>query len=192
MQSAFPQSMYVEAQTKKLAQTGFLFVAAALCAIYLCMVATARHNVLAPRATDFPVYAYQNPFGFTDSATPSEIKAGGALAKLLSFNWFLGLSGLGAVWLASSWYLQGGLSKIKRTRRIIAQLPPDPPAKMNPLAVLPTPVTRVSKQNTVRSMVVPPTIAQRSLAHRKTTAPCQSRFRPVTLVSSRTRFGPSK
>ena len=67
-----------------------------------------------------------------------------------------------------------------------------PPAKMNPLAVLPTPVTRVSKQNTVRSMVVPPTIAQRSLAHRKTTAPCQSRFRPVTLVSSRTRFGPSK
>lgn len=187
--------MYVETQTKKLAQTVFLFVAASLCAIYLCMVVTARHNVLAPRATDFPVYAYQNPFGLTGNispAMPSGIKAGGALTKLLSFNWFLGLSGLGAVWLASSWCLQCGRGKIKRTRRIIAQLPPEPPAKMNPLAVLPTPVNRVSKQNTVGSIVVPPITAQRSLAHRKATAPCQSRFRPVTLVSNQTRFGPLK
>jgi len=65
----------------------------------------------------------------------------------------------------------------------------DVPAKMNRLAVLPNPVVRVSKKDDTRPVVLGQTGTRGSFTHRKTTAPCQSRFRPVTLVSSQTRLG---
>ena len=188
--------MYLETQTKKLAQAVFFFSASSLCAILLCLVVTARHNVSASRTATFPVYTYQNPFNVAGSAPPtalSDTKAGGMLTKLVSVNWLLGLSSLGALWLASTWYLQGGWNKLRRIRRKVVYTPPNPPAKMNPLAVLPAPVTRVVKLDTfgspIRTTVVCRTTTQCLLVHRKATAPCQSRFRPVTLVSSQTRFG---
>ncbi len=188
--------MYVEIQTKKLAQTAFLFSAASLCAILLCMAAIARHNVLVPQSVNFPVYSYQNPFHLTGTASSTAIsgtKAGEGLAKLVSVNGILGLSGLAALWLASTWCLQGGWGKIKRIRRKVVYACANPPARMNPLAVLPAPVNRVIKQDAfsshISSTVACQTTTRCLLAHRKTTAPCQSRFRPITLVSSQTRFG---
>lgn len=188
--------MYLETQTQKLAQTVFLFSASSLCATLLCVAATARHNVSVLRSANFPIYTYQNPFNMaanTSSTAFSETKAGGVLTKLISVKWFVGLSGLGALWLASTWYLQGGWNTKKRIRRQVNYAVSGPPAKMNPLAVLPAPVTRATKLDTFSSLVGSTVVCQiptrRLLAHRKNTAPCQSRFRPVTLVSSRTRLG---
>jgi hypothetical protein len=184
--------MYVETQTKKLAQIISLFSVSSLCAILLCTVATARHNTLALRTVKLPVYTYQNPFSFagnSDSSALSGIKAGGVLSKLVSLKWFWGFSSLGALWLASTWYLYDGGAKRKRIHRKIRYTITDTPAKMNPLATIPKPTIRVSKEDTIRPAVLRQTSTRCSFAHRKTTAPCQSRFRPVTLVSSQTRFG---
>lgn len=188
--------MHVETQTKRLAQTVFLFSASLLCAILLCVAANARHDVPALRSVNFPVYTYQNPFNMADNAVSpalSETKAGGVLAKLISVKWLLGLSGLGALWLASTWYFQGGGNTKKRVRREANYAASDLPAKMNPLAIIPPrPVTRVMEEDTVYfpvSTVLRRTTTRSRFAHRKTTAPCQSRFRPITLVSSQTRFG---
>jgi hypothetical protein len=184
--------MYVEAQTKKLAQAIFLFTACSLCAILLCVAAVARHNAPTLRSVNFAVYTYQNPFSLTDSASStafSKTKAGNVLAKLVSVKSFLGLSGLGALWLASTWYLQRGWTKRKRIHRKIRYAVTYAPAKMNPLASIPRPVMRVTKQDITRPAVLCQTNTHCLFAHRKTTAPCQSRFRPITLVSSQTRFG---
>jgi hypothetical protein len=188
--------MYLETQTKKLAQTVFLFTASSLCAILLCLAATARHNTPTLRTAISPVYTYQNPFSLVDNASSSvspETKAGGVLTKLISVKWFLGLSGLGALWLVSAWYLQGGWNTKKRIRRQANYAVSGPPAKMNPLAVIPPrPVMHVIEEDTVYfpvSTVLRQTTTRSCFAHRKNTAPCQSRFRPVTLVSSQTRLG---
>jgi len=188
--------MHVETQTQKLAQTVFLFSAASLCAILLCAAATARHNASALRSANFPVYTYQNPFHVANNAAAavsSETKAGGVLAKLISVKWLLGLSGLGALWLASTWCLQGGGNTKKRVHQEVSYAVSDPQAKMNPLAIIPPrPAIRVMEQDTVYfpvSTVLRRTTTRSCFAHRKVTAPCQSRFRPLTLVSSQTRFG---
>jgi hypothetical protein len=183
--------MYVET-TKKLAQAIFLFSACSLCVILLCVTAATRHNATALRSVNYPVYTYQNPFSLTDSASAtaySKTKAGNVLSKLVSFKSFLGLSGLGALWLASTWYLQRGWPKRKRIHRKVRYAITYAPAKMNPLATLPKPIMRVTKQDIIRPAVLCQTNTRCSFAHRKTTAPCQSRFRPITLVSSQTRFG---
>jgi hypothetical protein len=184
--------MYVETKTKKLAQTILLLAASSLCAILLCMGSTARHNALAKRAVNFPVYTYQNPFSLTDSASStafSQTRAGRLLTQLISVKWALRLSGLGAIWLASTWYLNHGWTPKKRIHRNIKYTIEDSPEKMNPLAIIPKPFTRVVKQDTSRPAVLCQTNTRCLVAHRKITAPCQSRFRPVTLVSSQTRFG---
>ncbi len=184
--------MCVETQTKRLAQTILLFSATSLCAILLCTAATARHNALLQRAVKFPVYTYQNPFNLPGNSSPTALsgaRAGGVLPKMVSVNWLYGLSGLGALWLASSWYLQGGWAKRKRIHRKAGHAFMETPAKMNPLATIPKPTIRVSKEDTIRPAVLGQTSTRCSLARGKTTAPCQSRFRPVTLISSPTRFG---
>jgi len=184
--------MYIETETKKLAQVILLFTGCSLCAILLYAAAMARHNAPVLRSVNLPVYTYQNPFSLTDSASStafSTTKTGGMLTKLVSTKSFLGLSGLGALWLASTWYLQCGWPKRKRIHRKVRYAITYAPAKMNPLASIPKPIMRVMKQDITRPGVLCQTNTRCSFAHRKTTAPCQSRFRPITLVSSQTRFG---
>jgi hypothetical protein len=181
--------MYVETQTKRLAQTVFLFSTASLCAILICMAATARHNVPVRRSVNFPVYTYQNPFHGAhnaSSAASSEAKTVGIVAQLTSVKSLLGLSGLGALWLASTWYFQGGRNMKKRVHRHASYATP---AKMNPLAILPEPVIPAPKEDIFRPSVFCGTTTSRLLAHGRTTAPCQSRFRPIILVASQTRVG---
>ncbi|HLX94747.1 MAG TPA: hypothetical protein VKU37_03300 [Verrucomicrobiae bacterium] len=183
--------MYVGTQTKKLARTVLLFSVSSLSAIFFCTVA-ARPNAVADRSVSVPIYTYQNPFGITASASSSafkETRLGGRLAQLVSAKSLLGLSGLATLWLVSSWYLSGEWAKRQRNHRKIRDFSTNVPARMNPLAVIPKPIVRVSKTDGTRP-VVPGQTGTRSLfTHRKTTAPCQSRFRPVTLVSSQTRLG---
>lgn len=183
--------MYVETQTKKLARSVLLFSASSLCAIIFCTTA-ARHHAVAHRSLNVPIYTYQNPFNVTASvSSPAyrEAKVGVKLTKLASVRWFLGLSGLAALWLASSWYLSGEWAKRMRNQRKIRYLTAEVPAKMNPLATVPKPIMRVSKKDDLRPAVLGQTVTRGLFAHRKTTAPCQSRFRPVTLISSQTRLG---
>jgi hypothetical protein len=184
--------MYVETQTKKLARTVLLFSASSLCAIILCAAAVPRHSTAAARSVNVPIYTYQNPFGMTASASPIaflQTKAGSLLTKVVSVKWFLGLSGLGTLWLASAWYLRCGLAKRRHIHRKASYLITDIPVKMNPLAAIPEPRARVLKLDASRPSVLRQKVTRSSFAHRKTTAPCQSRFRPVTLVSSQTRLG---
>lgn len=187
--------MHRETPTKKLAQTRFRFPACLLAAIVLLAAATTRHHASAPYSANFPVYTYQNPFhqpAGTSSTAVSQANAGGALTKLLSTRWFAGLSGLGALWLGASCYLYGGHRKRKRIRHNV-ECTLDTPARMNPLAVIPSkPVLPVVEQGKVSLPVLPgrgQTKTRGRFVHRTTTAPCQSRFRPTTLVSSQTRFG---
>jgi len=186
------QGVYVETQTKKLAQTIFLFSASSLCAILLCMAATTRHNNVSPQLANFPIYTFQNPFNLAvsvPSSTFSSTKGAKVLAKIFSVKGFLGLSGLGALWLASTWYLQGGWSTRKQINRKTNHPASEATKKMNPLAIIPKPSISATKQDSTCSVIVCETKTRCSFTHRKTTAPCQSRFRPLTLVSSQTRFG---
>jgi hypothetical protein len=183
--------MYVGTQTKKLARIVLLFSTSSLCAIILCTTA-ARHNAVAHRSLNVPIYTYQNPFDVTATASSPaylEAKAGIVFTKLASARWFLGLSGLATIWLASSWYLSGEWAKRMRNQRKIRYLTTEVPAKMNPLATVPKPIIRVSKKDDPRPAVLGQMVTRGLFAHRKTTAPCQSRFRPVTLISSQTRLG---
>jgi hypothetical protein len=182
-------------QTTKLAQTLFLIAACSLAAMVLLIAATTRHHDSARYSANFPLYAYQNPFSLPASSSPgafSQATAGGTLKKLLSVRWFAGLSGLGALWLGASWYLYRGHRNEKRVQHHVGYTM-DNPAKMNPLAVIPPrQVMPVVEQGKVSFPVL--TVCRKAktpgcFAHRTTTAPCQSRFRPTTLVSSRTRFG---
>lgn len=180
--------MCIQTQTKRLAQTIFLFSAASLCAILACMAVTARHNVPAPRTANFPLYTYQNPFQEADNASSaafSKAKAGGTVARLTSVKSFLGLSGLGMLWVVSTWYLSGRSMKkpIHRHVSVVTQV------KMNPLAVLPESARVVPKEDTFRPSVFCRTTTPCLHPQRKITAPCQSRFRPVALVASQARFG---
>jgi hypothetical protein len=187
--------VHLETQTKKLAQALFLFSACSLAAIVLFVAATTRHHASAPYSANFPVYTYQNPFdqpAGPSSTAVSQANAGGTLTKLLSVRWVAGLSGLGALWLGASCYLYGGRRKRKQIRHNV-QYALDTPARMNPLAVIPPrPVLLVAEQGKVSFPVLTvrgKTKTRGGFAHRTTTAPCQSRFRPTTLVSSQTRFG---
>jgi hypothetical protein len=159
--------------------------------IILC---TAAHRHYAPvdRSVNVPIYTYQNPFGPTASISSparSETKAGGIFTKLITTKAFLGLSGLAMLWLGSSWYLSGGSAKKRQNHRITRHVTTDIPTRMNPLATLPSPIMRVSKTDGARPVVHGQTGTRDRFVHRKATAPCQSRFRPVTLVSSQTRLG---
>lgn len=184
-------------QPKKLTQNILLFSAGSLCAILLCMAATAWHKTPAPQFASSPIYTYQNPFsaaGHASATALSDAKTAGFWDKLISAKFLLGLSGLGVLWLVSTWYLQHGWrTKTKRVYQEINHVAPNSPAKMNPLAVLPERVAHVPKEDTFHATVFCRKTTLCSLAHRKATVPCQSRFRPVTLVSKRasrqTRFG---
>ena len=187
--------MHPGTQTKKLAQTLCLFSACSLAAIALFVAATTRHHASVQYSANFPVYTYQNPFSQPAGTSPvafSQVHAGGTLTKLLSVRWFAGLSGLGTLWLGASCYLYSGQRKRKRIRHNL-EYNTGTPTRMNPLAVVPPrPVMPVAEQDKVPFPVF--TIRCRTktrgcFTHRTTTAPCQSRFRPTTLVSSRTRFG---
>ena len=179
--------MHVEDRTKRLAQTIFLFSALSLCATLACVAATHRARALAQQAANFPVYTYQNPFSVpanTSSDVLPATKTGSVLANLFSVECLLGLVCLGALWLASTWCLQRGRNTKKRAHRQVSY---SSSAQMNPLAILP--VIRVQKQDTFCPPVFCGPTMSRSLAHRKVTAPCQSRFRPITLAATQTRFG---
>jgi hypothetical protein len=178
--------MHVETQTKRLARTVFLFSASSLCAVLVSLAVTHQAKAVAPQTANFLVYTYQKPFNVADnasSAVSSRTKIGSVLIRLFSVKFLLGLSGLGALWLASTWYLHRGGKAKKRMHR---QISSSTSAQMNPLAILP--VIRVQKQDTFCPPVSCRPATSRSLAHRKTTAPCQSRFRPITLAAGRTRL----
>lgn len=178
--------MHVETQTKRLARTIFLFSALSLSAMIVCVAATHQAKAPARPTANFPVYTYQNPFAVannTSSGVLPEAKAGSILANLFSIKSLLGLSCLGALWLVSTWRLQGGRNTKKRVNRQVCN---STSAQMNPLAILP--VIRVQKQDTFCPPVFCRPTTSRSLVHRHTTAPCQSRFRPITLLASQTRL----
>lgn len=191
----FGQRVHLETQSKKLAQTLCLVSACSLAVIVLFVAATTRHDASGQYSTNFPVYTYQDPFSppaGTSSGADSQVKAGGTLAKLFSVRWFARLSGLGILWLGASFYLSSGWRKSKRIHDNIG-CPMDTPTCMNPLAIIPPrqtmPVAEQDKVSFPVSTVLCRSKTRGSFAHRATTAPCQSRFRPTTLASSRTRFG---
>jgi hypothetical protein len=182
-------------QTKKLAQTLCLLSACSLAAIVLFVAATTRPHASVPYSANSPVYAYQNPFSQPASASPdafSHANADGTLTKLPSVRWFAGLSGLATLWLGASCYLYGGQHKRKRIRHHVEDAT-STPTRMNPLAVIPPrSVVPVAEQGKVSFPVLTvrgKTKTRGGFTHRTSTAPCQSRFRPTTLISSQTRFG---
>lgn len=179
--------MHIETRTKRLARIIFLFSASSFCAILVCLTVTHRAKVSAPPTVSSPIYTYQNPFKVTAntaSAVLPEAKAGGLLTNLFSAKCLLGLLGLGTLWFASVWLSPGGGKTQKQVpRQAGSTISP----KMNPLAILP--VNRVQKQDTFCPPVICQATISRSVAHRKSTAPCQSRFRPIALAASQTRFG---
>jgi hypothetical protein len=232
------QGMYAEVQTKKLAQAVLLFSLLSLCAVFLCMAVTARHNAAVPQTMNFPVYTYQNPFTLAGNdssmlcrkdagmvaATPrrsrnsqpfratgaspprhkpsflqsnsstaiSGIQPGGILTKLISARFLLSLSGLAVLWLASSYYLNRGGTKQKRVQGKVKYADTslaDKVVKMNPLATVPKKATCGIKQDSSHSVVICAPLKRCSSVRRKTTVPCQSRFRPLMLISSQTRLG---
>ena len=182
--------MHIETQTKRLARTVFLFSATSLCTILVCVGVTHWTKASVQQTANFPVYTYQNPFNVTDNAS-SDVspgaKADSILSNLLSANCLLTLSGLGALWLVSTWLSH---SRGKTRKRVPRQVNYATSTKMNPLAILP--VIHVQKQDTFCPSVFCRPTTPRSLAHRKTTAPCQSRFRPITLTASQTRLAASQ
>jgi hypothetical protein len=184
--------VHLETRTKKLARTVLLSSAGSVAIVTLVVALAARQNSALRQAASFPVYTYQNPFSQPDNPSPaalSEANAGGPLGKLLSVRWFAGLSGLGTLWLGASCYLYGGQRKRKRTQRPIESATKNQ-AKMNPLATVPAkPVIFVRKEDTMRPTILPRPTKRNRFVHRQITAPCQSRFRPIALVSSQTRFG---
>lgn len=187
------KAMSVEPRKHKSAQEIFLFSASALCAMLLCMAAIAWHNAPAPHLAGSPIYMYQNPFkgaAHASAAAFSGAKMPGIWQRLISAKFFLGLSGLGVLWLASTWYLEH-VERIKqRVYQEVNHAAPPSPAKMNSLAILPEPAAlRVPKEDNFHTTVFCGKTALCSLARRKNPAPCQSRFRPVTLGSRQTRFG---
>lgn len=179
--------MRVKTQRKKLARTTLLFSASSLCAILVCLAATHHGKASTPRTAILPVYTYQNPFALANNASPAVLpgtKTVGVLTNLVSVKCLLGLWCLGALWLVSTWHLQGGQKTNKRAHR---QVSCSTSAQMKPLAILP--VVRVQKQDTFCPPVFCHPTVTRSPAHRKTTAPCQSRFRPIVLAGRHTRLG---
>ena len=184
--------MHLEPQTKKLARTVLFISAGSVAIIALVVTLTARQDVAMRQAASFPVYTYQNPFSQPDNPSPaalSEANAGGPLSKLFSIRWFAGLSSLGTLWLGASCYLYGGQRKRKRIQHPIESATKNQ-AKMNPLATVPArPVMFVGKEDTARVTILPRSTTRNRFVHRQITAPCQSRFRPIALVSRQTRFG---
>lgn len=183
--------MYIEGRTKKIAKTALLFAALSVCLIGLCTAAVYRHNASLLRSANVPIYTYQNPFSLTEnvvSAPLSGAQPEGVSTKPV-IKWALRLISLAVPWVASIWYLNGGRDKKKQAHRKVRYAMTNTPAKMNRLAAIPNLPARAIKQDKIRPPVLWQTGKHCSFAHRRTTAPCQSRFRPVTLVSSQTRLG---
>lgn len=184
--------MPLETRTKKLARTVVAISAGSLAVILLGAGLNAPQEVSAKQATHWPVYTYQYPFGQPSPLSPTalpEANAAGSTSKLLSVKWFAGLSSLATLWLSASCYLYGGQRKRKRIQHR-SESAPNSPRKMNPLATVPAkPVMFVRKEDTVRITILPQSQVRDRCVHRQITAPCQSRFRPISLASSQTRFG---
>jgi hypothetical protein len=184
--------VHLETQTKKFARTVLLFSAGSIAAVALVVALTARQDFTVRQAASFPVYTYQNPYSQPDNPSPASLSganAGGPLGKLLSVNWFAGLSGLGTLWLGASCYLYSGQRKRKRIQRP-TQSATKNQAGITTLATVPAkPVIFVRKEDRLRVTILPRPTMRNRFVHRQITAPCQSRFRPIALVSSRTRFG---
>lgn len=186
--------MYIGTRTKKLVQTIFLFSTASLCAILFSMAVTVRHIVPPSHSASFAVYTYQNPFKMVNNPSPaSAAQTDGVFARLTSAKFILGLAGLGMLWLASVWYLQGGWKSKKPIHWKSKHAAVNSPTQMSSLAVLPARVSPVAKRDIFEpgaaSTVVCRTPSRCLMTHRKKITPCQSRFRPVTLISNPTRFG---
>jgi len=184
--------VHLETRTKKLARTVVALSAGSLAVTLLVTGLNAQQDVSAKQATSLAFYTYQNPFGKPGTLLPSafpETSAGGSWGKFFSARWIAGLSSLATLWLSASCYLYGGQRKRKSTQRR-TEYAPKSPAQMNPLATVPAkPVTPVGKEDTVRITILPRPTTRGRFVHRQITAPCQSRFRPISLVSSQTRFG---
>jgi len=188
----FRLCVHLDNQPKKLVRSVLFIAAGSLSVAGLVVALNIRQNVSVRPAASFPVYTYQNPFCLPASPSPtvfSKVKAGSSFGKLFSVRWIAGLSSLGTLWLGASCYLSIGQGKRKRIHRTIEYTAKNQ-AKMNPLASVPAkPVKLVGKEDTVRITILPRTTIRPRCVHRQVTAPCQSRFRPTSLVSSQTRFG---
>ena len=184
--------MHLETQTKKLARTVFAISAGSLAVILLVAGLNAPQDVTAKQTTNLAVYTYQNPFsqpGTISSTAFPETSAGASSSKLVSVRWIAGLSSLATLWLSASCYLYAGQRKRRGIQRR-TESATKYPVKMNPLATVPAkPVISVGKEDTVRITILTRPTTRGRFVHRQITAPCQSRFRPISLVSSQTRFG---
>jgi hypothetical protein len=184
--------VHLETRTKKRARTVLLISAGSVAVVALLVALTTRQNVVLSQAAAFPVYTYQNPFSgpaYTPSVAHSGANAGSPSGKLLSARWFAGLSGLGTLWLSASCYLYGGQRKRKRVQRPIENARKYQP-NLNVSSTVPAkPVTFVRKEDTARGATLSRPTKRNRFVHRQITAPCQSRFRPIALLSSQTRFG---
>lgn len=180
--------MHLETQTRKLAQIVFLFSAISLCAILLCVAAATVSHRSVRQSSNFQVYTYQNPFSSVQNRAPATVmtKAGNILTRLATPQFLVGVSSLGLLWLASTLHLQDRKRQKHLHRKIIPVANPEP--KMNPLAILPPLAACAQKEDKYCKNVFGGTTTLCSLTHRKLTAPCQSRFRPVSLTTSQTRF----
>ena len=195
MPSALGQGVHLETQTKKLAQTLFLFSACSLAAIVLFVAATTRHHAPAQNSAEFSgLYLSESiqPAGqhFSHRIFTSERRR--YVDKIAFRQVVCGLIRPWSTLVGGKLLLYGGHRKRKRIRHNV-EYAMDTPTRMNPLAVIPPrPVMPVAEQDKVSfpvSTVLCTTETRGCFAHRTATAPCQSRFRPTTLVSSQTRFG---
>lgn len=180
--------MHLEAQTKRIVQTALLFSASSLCAILLFMAATRHAEVTAPSTGGFQVYTYQNPFDTANTGLRVAAAArNNVLGRLAVPGFIAGVLSLGILWLASGIYLQRGKTARRHMhRKIIPVSNPEP--KMNPLAILPLVRAGASNKDISRQIVFGRTTTLCSVTHRRVTAPCQTRFRPVYLVAHQQRF----
>ena len=181
--------MHVEAQTKKLAQTVFLFSASSLCAILVCMAATNRsHGTLTP-PPDFQVYTYQNPFSNLRNHAPMTIvpEARNILTRIATPQFLVGVSSLGCLWLASTIHLQDRKHRKHLHRKIVPIANPEP--KMNPLAILPPLAANAQKGDNSCKSVFGRTTTLCSERRRKRSISCGSRFQPSALVLRQSRVG---
>ena len=170
-----------------MAQTVWLFSASSISAILLCMAATMHARGTAAPSPSVQVYTYQNPFNTLHHDPAIASTPSGILGRLIAPQFVLGVLSIGILWLSANLYLQRG-RKLKNHmhRRIIPVSNPEP--KMNPLAVLPRAMARASKEDNSRQFVFGRTTTLCSVTHRRLTAPCQSRFRPVYLIAHQQRF----
>ena len=179
--------MYLEAQTRRLAQTVLLLSASSFCGILLCMAAVNHGRGTATSQPAFQVYTYQNPFK-TVNQDPA-IASGPATVpgRLMAPQFVLGVLSLGILWFSSALYLERQRKSRRHAhRKIIPVSNPEP--KMNPLAILPRAMARASKEDISCRSVFGRTTTLCSTTRKRLAVPCQSRFRPVHLMTDQKRF----